>query len=67
MAKKVTQVRAHLIDMGDSTRKTHEETNDLKAALVSVKAYSEAIRSAVVQVHYKRLTGTPTRILFLEE
>jgi hypothetical protein len=67
MAKKITQVRAHLISMGDSTRKTHEETDDLKAALVAVKAYSEAIRSSIVQVHYKRLTGTPTKIEFLEE
>lgn len=67
MAKKITQVREHLVSMGDSNRKIHEETNDLKAALVSVKAYSEAIRSAVVQVHYKKLTGTPTRISFLEE
>jgi hypothetical protein len=67
MAKKITQVREHLISMGDSTRKTHEETNDLKAALIAIKAYGEATKTAVTQVHYKRLTGNPTRITFLED
>jgi hypothetical protein len=28
---------------------------------------AEATRTSVAQVHYKRLTGTPTKIDFLEE
>jgi hypothetical protein len=67
MGHKIVEIRESLIEMAKKAKKISEETNDLKATLVAVKAYSEAVRTSVVQVHYKRLTGTPSRIAFLEE
>jgi len=48
-------------------KKKYEETNDLKTAILAIKSYREATRTAVAQVQYKKLTGTPKGIAFLEE
>ncbi len=67
MAQKITDIREHLINIGNDARVKYEATKDLKAALLAVKAYGEATRSALTQIQYKKLTGTPTGISFLEE
>lgn len=67
MSEKITSVRKNLIEIGDSAKKKYEKTEDLKAALIAVKAYGEATRTAVAQIRYKDKTGTPNSIDFLEE
>lgn len=67
MGHKIVEIRESLIEMARAAKKISDATNDLKATLVAVRAYSEAVKTSVVQVHYKRLTGTPTKIDFLEE
>ena len=67
MAQKITDIREHLINIGNDARVKYEATKDLKAAMLAVKAYGEATRSALTQIQYKKLTGTPTGIAFLEE
>ena len=67
MAQKVLQIREKLIEIGDDAKINYDKSKDLKAALLSVKAYGEATRTALTQVQYKKLTGHPTKIEFLEE
>jgi ribosomal protein L25 (general stress protein Ctc) len=67
MATKIKQVRESLIKIGNRAHEKYAESEDLKAGLLAVKAMGEATRTSVAQVHYKRLTGTPTKIDFLEE
>jgi hypothetical protein len=67
MAQKITSVRDNLIEIGNDAKKKYDTTNDLKAALVAVKAYGEATKTAIAQIRYKDKTGTPAVIDFLEE
>ncbi len=56
MAKKtkIKEVREELIKIG-------------KAGLLAVRAYGEVTKTSLAQVQYKKLTGTPVKIDFLEE
>ena len=69
MAKKtkIKEVREELIKIGDEASAKYDSSKDLKAGLLAVRAYGEATRTAVAQVQYKKLTGTPTKVEFLEE
>jgi hypothetical protein len=67
MKTKIKDVRNNLIEIGNEAKKNYDETKDLKAALLAVKSYGEATRTAVAQIHYKRLTGMPIKVNFLEE
>lgn len=67
MAEKVTSIREKLIEIGNDAKRNYDKSKDLKAALLAVKAYGEATRTALTQVQYKKLTGHPTKIEFLEE
>lgn len=67
MAQKITSVRTNLIEIGNSAKEKYEKTKDLQAALIAVKAYGEATKTAVAQIRYKDKTGSPTTIDFLEE
>lgn len=67
MSEKINNIRKNLVSIGDDAKANYDSTKDLKAALLAVKAYGEATRTAMVQVQYKKLTGTPTGIKFLEE
>jgi hypothetical protein len=69
MAKKtkIKEVREELIKIGDEASSKYDSSKDLKAGLLAVRAYGEATRTAVAQVQYKKLTGTPTKVEFLEE
>lgn len=69
--KKVTtnicEVRDQLLTIADSTAAVYEATNDLKAAELALKSYNGAVNAAKVQLMYKKLTGAPSMIDFLEE
>ena len=67
MAKKIKKVRENLINMGDSLKDIYDDKKDLNAARNAIRAYNEATRTAIAQVHYKRLSGSPGKIDFLEE
>ncbi len=69
MAKKtkIKEIREELIKIGDDAKLKYQASKDLKAGLLSVRAYGEATRTAVAQVNYKKLTGFPVKIDFLEE
>ena len=67
MAQKIKEIRQKLVEIGDEAKNKYDESKDLKAALVAIKAYSEVTKTAVAQVRYKDKAGTPARIDFLEE
>lgn len=67
MAQKISEIRQNLIEIGDSNKTIYDNTKDLKAALNAVRAYGEATKTAIAQIRYKQLTGSPTKIEFLEE
>jgi hypothetical protein len=67
MAEKIVSIREKLIEIGNDAKINYDKSKDLKAALLAVKAYGEATRTALTQVQYKKLTGHPTKIAFLEE
>ncbi len=63
----ISEVRTQLLTIADSTANVYEETNDLKAAELALKSYNGAVNAAKVQLMYKKLTGAPSTIDFLEE
>ena len=65
--KLIREVRQSLIQVGDGFKENYDKTQDLKQGMLAVRSYANATKSAMVQVHYKRLTGTPIKINFLEE
>lgn len=62
----IDDVRKACQEMGDMLKETYVDTRDLKAAQISIKAYSTAINAAKTQVVYKKLTGNPPTIAFLK-
>jgi len=67
MSEKILSIREKLIRIGNDAKKNYDKSKDLKAALLAVKAYGEATKTALTQIQYKKLTGSPTKIEFLEE
>ena len=67
MAQKISEIRQNLIQIADSNKAIYDEKKDLKAALNAIRAYGEATRTAITQIRYKQLTGSPGKIEFLEE
>lgn len=63
---KIDDVRRVLQDIGDKTSQMFEDTKDLKVCQTSIKAYSAAINAAKTQIIYKKLTGKPSKMSFLE-
>lgn len=66
-AIKISDVINITRDMGTELNAQYVKNKDLKVAQLSLKAYSTAINAAKTQVVYKKLTGRPTRITFLED
>jgi hypothetical protein len=64
---KIKNIRNSLIAIGDEAKINYDQTKDLSAALVAIKAYSEVTKTAVAQVRYKSQVGSPVKIDFLEE
>jgi len=54
-------------EIGDKLMDQHNETGDLKVAQLSLKAYGTAISASKAQLIYKKMTGHPTKIDFLED
>ena len=63
----ISEVRTQLLIIADSTANVYEETNDLKAAELALKSYNGAVNAAKVHLMYKKLTGAPSVIDFLED
>lgn len=53
--------------IGDTLATVFAETGDIRVALVSLDGYKTAIAGAKAQLIYKKLTGVPGKIPFLEE
>jgi len=66
-AVKASDVRKNLIHIGYKAHKKYKATDDINVAKTAIKAFDSAIRTARTQIMYKRLTGTPGKIEFLEE
>jgi hypothetical protein len=69
MAKKehtVKKVSDLLFDMGSNLNDKFEETEDIKVAQQAIAAFNVGIKAYQTQVVYKKLTGTPIKIEFLE-
>lgn len=63
----VSDVRNQLLNIADKTAMIFENTDDLKAAELAMKSYNGAVNAAKVQLIYKKLTGAPSIIDFLED
>jgi len=63
----VSEVRNQLLNIADKTAMIFENTDDLKAAELAMKSYNGAVNAAKVQLIYKKLTGAPSIINFLED
>lgn len=62
----ITEVAKVLQNMGDSLSNKYYQTEDLKVAQTSIKAYNSAINAIKTQIIYKKLTGTPKNIKNLD-
>ena len=63
----VTDVIQVTKDIGDTLATQFEKTKDIKVASAGLDAYKTAIAGAKAQLIYKKLTGVPGKIPFLEE
>lgn len=63
----VNEVRVQMLSLGDKMNALHEETNDLKSAELALKFYNGAISASKQQIIYKKLTGKPGVIPFMED
>ena len=62
----VTDVINVTREIGDTLCNTFSKTGDIKVASASLDAYKTAISGAKAQLIYKKLTGKPGKIDFLE-
>jgi len=62
----VTDVINVTRDMGDQLNNMYQKNKDLKVAALALSGYKTAIQAAKTQVIYKKLTGNPGSIEFLE-
>lgn len=63
----INDVRVQLLNIADATAMLYDKTDDIKAAELALKSYNGAVNSAKVQLMYKKLTGAPSIIDFLED
>jgi hypothetical protein len=63
----VTDVIKVTTGIGDTLATQFDETGDIKVVSVSLDAYKTAISGSKAQLIYKKLTGKPTSIPFLED
>ncbi len=63
----IDDVRVACQDMGDRLKNNFDVTGDIKVAATAVSAYSAAIKSAQLQLIYKKLTGTPANMACLTD
>lgn len=65
--KTITDVIKVTKDIGDTLANAFDDTNDIKVATASLDAYRTAILGSRTQLIYKKLTGKPGTIPFLED
>jgi hypothetical protein len=53
-------------DIGDQLNNMFQKNKDLKVAALALSGYKTAVQAAKAQVIYKKLTGSPESIEFLE-
>ena len=53
-------------EIGDKAHHKFMETDDFTAAKVANQAYTNAVRASLAQLMYKKMTGKPVEIGFLE-
>jgi len=63
----ISDVRTQLLNIADKTADIFDKTDDIKAAELAMKSYNGAVNAAKVQLMYKKLTGAPSMIDFLED
>lgn len=63
----ISDVRTQLLSIADKTADIFDKTDDIKAAELAMKSYNGAVNAAKVQLMYKKLTGAPSMIDFLED
>lgn len=63
----IGEIRNKLIAIGDQTTADFHKNHDVKVGKLAVQAYGQAINAAKTQVMYKRLTGQPGKMKFLED
>lgn len=63
----IDDVRVACQDMGDQLKNNFDVTGDIKVAATAVSAYSAAIKSAQLQLIYKKLTGLPANMACLTD
>jgi len=63
----ISDVRNQLLNIADKTADIFNKTDDIKAAELAMKSYNGAVNAAKVQLIYKKLTGAPSMIDFLED
>lgn len=61
------EVADTLLDMGYVLNNKFNETSDIKVAQTAIAAFNTAIKLKQTQVIYKKMTGTPMKIDFLED
>jgi hypothetical protein len=64
--KTVTDVIKITKDIGDTLATAFDSTGDIKVATACLDAYKTAISASKTQLIYKKLTGKPGAIEFLE-
>lgn len=57
----------NLNSIGDDCKDVFEKQGDLNAAVVAIKAYNGATNASRAQLIYKKMTGAPKAIDFLED
>lgn len=62
----VTDVINVTRDIGDRLSTSYEATGDVKVASAALDAYKTAIAGSKAQLIYKKMTGKPAMIAFLE-
>lgn len=63
----ISKVRKNLILIGEKSCSKYEQLGDLSEANIAIRAYAQVINAARAQIQYKKLTGTPEKIAFLED
>ena len=71
MAKKKVKGAKYIMaqgeKLGDKAAKIFDESDDVKVLQQSIAAYSLATKTALAQIQYKKLTGTPSKMEFFED
>ena len=63
---KAEEVISTLFNMGYELDKKFDKTQDIKVAQTAIAAFNVGIKAQQTQVIYKKMTGTPMKIDFLE-